>query len=512
VVGFVPLRFNMRTLWTIPGRRWLATLGGAAVLTAMAVRTPTAQQAVAPAAQPPAAQTPGQPEAMRRGPVYVIPISGTIDMGLAPFVQRVLQQAEREKAAAVVLDINTFGGRVDAAVLIRDALLASPVHTVAFINRRAISAGALISLAANRVVMTPGATIGAATPVQISAPGAGGGPSPVDEKTVSYVRKEFRATADSRGRPPLVAEAMVDADVVIDGLVEKGKLLTLTTAEALAQKVADRESPTLEALLAAEGLTTTDLRRDSPNWGEQIVRMLTHPLLASLLLSIATLGILIELRTPGFGVAGALGVTALVLVLGGHWIVKLVGWEELLLVSVGLALLLLEVFVIPGFGIAGIVGIIALGAGVTLTFVGQGATGRAVVEALSRVGFSMTASLLVALVLFRFLPGTSMGRRLTLETGLEPGGGDAMPWHGRVGVGVVVGDRGTALSMLRPMGTAEVGGVRLEVIASGGLVPPGSAIEVTRVDGPRVEVRAVVTTERAVVADVPVGTEPERRG
>ncbi|MFP5380320.1 MAG: SDH family Clp fold serine proteinase, partial [Vicinamibacteria bacterium] len=155
--------------------------------------------------------------------VYVVPIDGVIDLGLAPFLARTLREAEAAGAAAVVLDINTFGGRVDAAVAMRDALINSPVRTIAFVNQRAISAGALIALACETVVMTRAGTIGAAAPVV----GAGGGqPMPADEKSVSYVRKEFRATAEARGRPPLVAEAMVDADVAIPGVVDKGKLLT----------------------------------------------------------------------------------------------------------------------------------------------------------------------------------------------------------------------------------------------------------------------------------------------
>ncbi len=151
--------------------------------------------------------------------VYVAPIEGIIDLGIAPFVQRVLNEATQEGAAVVILEINTFGGRVDGAVLIRDALLNARVRTVAFVNKRAISAGALISLAAEKIVMADGGTIGAATPVQIGQPGAPA--QPVEEKTVSYVRKEFRATAESRRRPPLVAEAMVDADVEIPGLIKK---------------------------------------------------------------------------------------------------------------------------------------------------------------------------------------------------------------------------------------------------------------------------------------------------
>ena len=154
-------------------------------------------------------------QAAKEGPVvYLAQVDGTIDLGLAPYIERVFAEAEREGAAAVVLQINTFGGRVDAAVQIRDAILKSPVQSIAFIDTRAISAGALISLAANAIVMAPGGTIGAAMPVQSS----GGETTAVGEKTVSYVRKEFSATAESRGRDTLVAEAMVDADVVIPGL------------------------------------------------------------------------------------------------------------------------------------------------------------------------------------------------------------------------------------------------------------------------------------------------------
>jgi len=159
--------------------------------------------------------------------VYVVPIAGMIDLGLAPFAQRVLHEATDAGAAAVILEINTFGGRVDAAVLIRDALLQAKVPTVAFVNKRAISAGALISLAAEKIVMAEGGTIGAATPVTMGEPG--GPAQPVAEKTVSYMRKEFRSTAEARKRPPLLAEAMVDADVEVPGVSEKGKLLTLTT-------------------------------------------------------------------------------------------------------------------------------------------------------------------------------------------------------------------------------------------------------------------------------------------
>lgn len=422
--------------------------------------------------------------AQARPIVYVIPIEGMIDMGLAPFVQRILDQAKSDSAAAVILEVNTFGGRLDAAVVIRDALLSSPVRSVAFVNRRAISAGALISLAAERIAMTDGGTIGAATPVQIGQPGSP--PKSVEEKSISYVRKEFRATADSRKRPPLIAEAMVDADVAIPGLIGKGKLLTLTTDEAIKHRVAEFRANSIEEVLAQLGVTSAELRHVSPNWGERFVRLITHPILASLLLSVAMLGILIEIRTPGFGVPGALGVASLALLLGGHWVVELVGWEELLLVSIGLGLLAIEIFVIPGFGVAGIAGIIALLAGLTLGLVGHGATVRAVAGAGGRVAISMFAALAASIVMLRYLPRFPIGRRLMLETELAAGGGYASAperdasWLGR---------EGRTLSPLRPAGFAEIDGERVDVVAEGEMIEAGAAIVVSRVDGNRIVVR-----------------------
>src|SRR5690606_8204873 len=189
--------------------------------------------------------------------VYVVPISGTIDLGLAPFLSRTIDEAREAGAAAVVLDINTFGGRVDAAVAMRDALLNSPVRTVAFVNQRAISAGALITLACETVVMATGGTVGAATPVM----GGTGQPETASEKTISYVRSEFRATAEARGRDPVIAEAMVDEDVVIAGLAEAGKLLTLTTTQAIDREVADFTADTLDAALEAIGLGGAEVVR-----------------------------------------------------------------------------------------------------------------------------------------------------------------------------------------------------------------------------------------------------------
>jgi len=416
--------------------------------------------------------------------VYVAPIEGIIDLGLAPFVERVLEEATQAKAAAVVLEINTFGGRVDAAVLIRDALLRSRIPTVAFVNKRAISAGALISLAAEKILMADGGTIGAATPVQMGAPGNGA--KPVDEKSVSYMRKEFRATAESRKRPPLVAEAMVDADVAIPGVIEKGKLLTLTTTEALKVGVADARADSLDAVLEYVKLPGAEVRRPTVNWAEQLVRFFTHPVLSSVLMTIGILGIIVELRTPGFGVPGAIGIASLGLFFWGHWLVRLAGWEEILLVTLGVVLLALEIFVIPGFGVAGVLGIVALLAGLALSMVGAGATSALVIWAVGRVALSLLLAIAASLVFLRVLPRLPYGRSLVLDLGLDARAGYAsapesdLKW---------VGKRGLAATPLRPAGIALFEGERVDVVSQGEYIAADTPIEVVRVDGNRIVVR-----------------------
>ncbi len=413
--------------------------------------------------------------------VYVVPIEGMIDLGLAPFLARVLREATEAGAAAVVLDINTFGGRVDAAVAKRDMLLNSQVRTIAFVNQRAISAGALIALACDTLIMTPGGTIGAATPVL----GGGGETRPADEKSVSYVRSEFRATAETRNRPPAIAEAMVDADVEIAGLIAKGKLLTLTTSQALEHKVADLTADTVKGALMAAALPGADLRNASQTWAEGLVRILTHPVVSSLLLTLGLLGLFVEIRTPGFAVPGTIGLLSLGLFFWGHWLVHLAGWEELLLVSIGALLLALELLVIPGTSVAGVAGIVALVAGLGMTLIGAGATVSVVIGALGRVANSILLALGGALALLRLLPRLPFGRDLVLGSGMQAELGYVSSpdsdrrWLGRAG---------TALSPLRPSGIADIGGVRVDVVSDGGFNEAGSAITVIRVDGNRVVV------------------------
>jgi len=331
--------------------------------------------------------------------------------------------------------------------------------------------------------MVKGGTIGAAAPVT----GGGTGPSqPADEKSVSYVRKEFGATAEARNRPAEVAEAMVDADVVIDGVIEEGKLLTLSTSEALDLKMAEFTADTLEAALEAAGLGGAEIRTAEQTWAETLVRFLTNPVVSSLLMTVGLLGIFVEIRTPGFALPGTIGLLSLGLFFWGHWLVQLAGWEELLLVSIGVILLVIEVFVLPGTTVAGLAGVLAIVAGLGLTLVGAGATVSVVITALGRVALSLLLAMAGALAFVRFLPHLPFGRRLVLRTGMDAHEGYVSTperdpqWLGR---------SGTALSPLRPAGIADIDGARVDVVSDGAFIDAGSPIQVTRVDGNRIVVR-----------------------
>lgn len=207
----------------------------------------------------------GYPANTKEKKVYHTLLKGTINKGLARDFEGVLKEAERTKAEALILEIDTFGGRLDSAVKIRDKLIDTEINTIAFINKKAISAGALISLATRHIVMAPGSTIGAATPIRLTY----WEERPASEKVISYFRKEMKSTAEANNHPGDIAEAMVDPDVKIEGVVEKGKLLTLTTKEAIRLKVAEHEAKNLEEVLTKFRLQGIEIEKRPIPWTEK---------------------------------------------------------------------------------------------------------------------------------------------------------------------------------------------------------------------------------------------------
>ena len=423
--------------------------------------------------------------------VYVVPIKGVIDLGLSSFVRRVAREAKEKGAQCIILELETFGGRVDAATEIRDTLFESDMKTIAFVNKRAISAGALISLACQSIVMAPGSTIGAATPVTI-APGTTT-TQPTDEKTISYVRKEFKATAERNNHPTMLAEAMVDPDVEIEGVIEKGKLLTLTTEEALRLKLAEHKASKIGEILTLYGLENAHVVSASLTWSESLVRFLTHPLVSGLLLTFGLLGIFFELRMPGWGVSGTVGLVCLALFFGAQYMVGLARWIEPFLFIAGGILLAVEIFVIPGFGITGISGILLIVASLFLALVKHPMPKTPVdvsrlLQASYVVGTSLVATFLVASLSFRFMGKIPFLSKLVLfseEKGEE--GYRSAP----VEMERFIGREGMTLTMLRPVGKAQFGDTIVDVVSEGELIEKGKRVEVIKVEGNRVVVSEV---------------------
>ncbi len=296
--------------------------------------------------------------------IYIIPIQNTIDLGIPSFVNRAIDIAESNNSELIIFDIDTFGGRVDAATQIKDSISETQIPTIAFINRRAISAGSLISLSCDKIYMTDGATIGATSVVDMTG-------SKQSEKSQSYMREEMAATAEKAGKNPDIARGMVDEELSFEFLVingdslqvddiegrKEGKLITLTTELALKYGIANGKSESIEEILSNLGIENYNIITLNENWSEDMVRFLTDPTISSLLTTFGTIGIISELYSAGWGIGGTIGVVCLTLALGAGYLTKLASSFDLLIIMTGLLLLVVEFIAIPGFGFFGIAGI-----------------------------------------------------------------------------------------------------------------------------------------------------------
>ena len=411
--------------------------------------------------------------------VFRVPVTGVVELGLAPFVERSIREAEAAGARAIVLDIDTPGGRVDAAERIADAIADARVPVYAYVNRRAFSAGALIALATRGVYMRPGSVIGAATPVD----GTG---TKASEKIVSAMRSEMRALAERQGLDPDVAEAMVDESIGIPGVVEPGKLLTLTTEEAVGLGYA-KATDDFGTLLADLDLAGASVRDLEVNWAERLVRFFSHPVVAPFLLSLGFLGLIIEIKTPTLGLAGAAGLLSLSLFFGSHLILGLAGWEDLLVFGAGVLFLAVEVMLIPGFGFFGVIGIIGMGAGIYMSLLG----GIPTSEDFSRAGGVLSATLLLILItgwaLLRHLPKSTRLYRSGLFLGTQTD--KAIGYESAHTRPELVGRRGVAITDLRPSGVGLFDDERIDIVSESEWIEQGTPVRIVAAEGYRHVVR-----------------------
>jgi membrane-bound serine protease (ClpP class) len=398
--------------------------------------------------------------------VVVVPIHGTIDAGMEHLVERAVGEAREDHAKALLLDVNTFGGLVDAATAIRDTLYNAPMPVYAYVSERAWSAGALVTLAASKIIMAPGSSIGAAEPI------------PKTPKTVSALRAEFEATAERGRRDPDIAGGMVDANLAVPPYKKPGAILSLTADDAVRAHFADGIATTQEDARRMLGLAGAAVITPDYTLGERLARFATNPEVSGMLLSLGFLGFLIELQTL-HGIAGAIGAGALALFFGSHVYAGFSNVLVVLLAVAGILLIMLELHVFPGHGISGIAGALALVGAVFLAFGGI----PFVFVTAQALAIAIVLSALAFWGASRVFPDSSWLRRIAFAAEQGP------DYVASADFRALLGKTGVATSYLRPAGVAAIDGRRIDVLTEGDFVPAGTAVTVTRVEGARVFVR-----------------------
>lgn len=438
----------------------------------------------------------GQPlSAGEPGPVVVIPVQTEISPAQFLFLRRAIKDAERRQARALVLEMDTLGGDVSAALDSMDALLKTRVPTYTFINHKALSAGAMMALATGKIYMEPTAVIGAAAPVQ-----AGGEnlPSTMADKVVSSLSALARAAAERNGHNPEIADAFILKEkelkvggVVVDG---PGTLLTLSAQEAarvyegrplLAAGVAG----SLREMLEQAGLGGAAVERVSPGGFEQVAVWITK--LAPLLLLAGLLCGYIEIKTPGFGLPGFVSLICFALFFGGHYLAGLTGWGAAVVFCVGLALVVSELFLHPGTVLPGLAGALLIVGSLMWAMVDRYPGGPLWPDEdqlwvpVLKLGGTLAVSAVLMALLARVLPKTSLYRHVALVSALPAGEEAARPAANRA---VQAGWTGVATTTLRPSGKAEFGGEVFDVVADGEFIGAGQPVRVALVEGARVVV------------------------
>lgn len=469
---------------------------------------------------------PVDPAKVANRTVLVVPIQGEIGTTTVHFVKRSIRLARRERVAVVLFEFDTPGGAMDKMFeLCQELGRIDDLPTIGFVNPMAGSAGAIILAGVNRIYMSEAGVVGAAALVAIGPEGIVEIPPRELEKYNSFVRAQVKTLAEKNGHPYALFQAMVDQEievreVTVDGqrriltadeignlqvelqrgqvqqvevgkvLVPRGTLLTLTSREAEEWGLSRGTVTDRTALLRRIGLEDFAVVVSSETWSEHVARFLTHPMVVLLLIVVGAIGIYVELNTPGFGVPGIVGISAFAVLFFGQYVAGLAGVLEPILFLVGVTLLALEIFVIPGFGVAGISGILCILLGIILAgqdFVLPDTPFQA--EVFLRNVAVVFGGLLVAVVgmiiLARHVPRTRVFERLVLRGPV--GAGDlhasAAPTPAEVG------ERGEAVTALRPAGKARFAGRLIDVVAEGQFIDPRAPVEVLRVEGNRVVVR-----------------------
>ncbi len=385
--------------------------------------------------------------------VTVIEIRGEVNAAMTGYISDALDEAEAA-GTPVVLDIDTYGGQILEADNIKKRLLEAAVPVKAYISGNALSAGTLIAISCEDIVMAGSAVIGAAETI------------PNDEKTLSTWVGILRSAAEARGYDPDVVAAMADKRIEIEGLTGANELLTLSADEAMEQGISDGTASSLEdalALLGYGGYTVTD---KPMSFEVRAAQFLTSTTVASILFLVAMVCLGIEIFTPGFGVFGIVSLICFGLYFGGSLLAGYAEWWSAGLLFIGIVLIGIEV-VVPGFGFFGIAGLICLGAG--LLFIS-----RDIATFLTVLAVGVVGSAVLLPVAFKILKRLGLVRKIVL-------GDNMLAEEGYVShtlIDSLVGQEGVADTVLRPAGVAIIGGARYGVVSNGMYIEKGQSIVV----------------------------------
>ena len=401
-----------------------------------------------------------------------------IDRWYANYIKKGLKEANENGASLIILEIDTPGGLVSEALAIKNALLDSNVPVVTFINKNALSAGALISLSTKAIYMADGSVIGAATPVYLQ----GGSATKASEKEVSAMRAAMRSSAEASGKNTKVAEAMVDEKIVLtkkdNGIDLNNKtLLTLSTDEAVELKIADAKANSIQEIIKLRGLdenitiTTVELSEY-----DEVAKFMLNPLVLMIFLALGIIGIYIEVKTPGFGVGGAIAIIGFSLFFFAQVSVGGASWIAPMIFIVGSILVLIELFVIPGFGVAGIAGIVAIFASVFISFgVSNLRQGTYVVF------FALILAVTAMIIMAKFLPRSTLFKKISLET-------DTHGYGASKSYDYLLGLSGVAFTFFRPSGILTIDNKKYDAISQGEFIKKDSKIKVISVEGNKIVV------------------------
>ncbi len=436
--------------------------------------------------------------------VYKLNIKENIAPAIWRQTQQAFEAADSLNANLLLVHMNTYGGTVLDADSIRTKILNSPIPVYVFIDNNAASAGALISVACDRIYMRKGASIGAATVVNQTG-------EKMPDKYQSYMRSIMRATAEAHGkdtivtqqdtilrwkRDPKIAEAMVDESVYIEGIIDTGKILTFTPLEAVEHGFCEGIVENVDELLNEAGYENYKIVEYKPSGLEKVIGFLVNPVVSGILIMVILGGIYFEMQTPGIGFPLGIAILAAITYFAPLYLEGLAANWEIIVFVIGLILIAVEIFVLPGFGIAGITGIVLAFTGLVLSLIGNvhfnfdGVEPEQLTVALSTVVFSVFTGFILSLWLSNrlFTARSGILKNLALKDVQKRE-------EGYVSIDInmmaLKGKEGVAHTVLRPSGKIKVEGKIYDAVSELGMIEKGEAVKITRVETTQVYVERI---------------------